>query len=478
MRRLLLLLFIIANLYSVGQGTSMTLLFEPLESSNDMMWVTQRFELVKDYTKTKTSISGGLETQSAILGNYGGFYAFGFTGGVYQYLRPWVFAHIGGSIASGGGAGAPDGDGLMYRGYAGITATKSKYGIVDVAYNHINFPSGAITSNHISIGYTYVLPYRIEYSGHNSYYPTYFELVTGLWFLGPEDASRNSEPVQSAYAGVRIGQYLNTIHTVGAELQLGAGALGNIDGYMNYSMGLRFNTPSQRLFFRTHLGSGGGGGVYTGGGISTMVCAGAQFGGHQFSVGQWTALSDEASIPFVSYSQHIDFKSSLGFHYGGAESTYKDSREVALKVLTGVGQQRSPGIDRNGSPYNPMSGISMGLGIEAWSNQKYSLDAYGHTLWAASGGYGAYAEGLFSAAFMKNSETFKYGVDLTTGIAGGGGIEVGSGLMIAPGLQVESKIGSLSALKLNLRRKYFPGGTYQPVYIGVELIQSLPVQLW
>jgi hypothetical protein len=452
-------------------------MFEPLESSNDMMWVTQRFELVKDYTKTKTSISGGLETQSAILGNYGGFYAFGFTGGVYQYIRPWVFAHMGGSLASGGGAGAPDGDGLMYRGYAGISA-KSKYGIVDVAYNHINFPSGAITSNHISIGYTYVLPYRIEYSDHNSYYPTYFELVTGLWFLGPEDASRNSEPVQSAYAGVRVGQYLNTNHTVGGELQLGAGALGNIDGYMNYSMGLRFNTPSQRLFFRTHLGSGGGGGVYTGGGISTMVSAGAQFGGHQLSVGQWTALSDKASIPFVSYSRHIDFKSSLGFHYKGVDYTYNDSREVALKVLVGAGQQRSPGIDRNGNPYNSMSGIAMGLGIETWSNENYSLDAYGHTFWAASGGYGAYAEGLFSVAFMKNGETFRYGVDLTSGIAGGGGIEVGSGLMIAPGVQVECKIGPLSNLKMNLRQKYFPGGTYSPVYFGVELIQSLPVHLW
>jgi hypothetical protein len=106
------------------------------------------------------------------------------------------------------------------------------------------------------------------------------------------------------------------------------------------------------------------------------------------------------------------------------------------------------------------------------------VDAYGHTFWAASGGYGAYAEGLFSAAFLKNGATFQYGVDLTSGIAGGGGIDVGSGLMIAPGLQVESKIGPLSALKLNLRRKYFPGGTYQPVYFGVELIQSLPVQLW
>jgi hypothetical protein len=85
---------------------------------------------------------------------------------------------------------------------------------------------------------------------------------------------------------------------------------------------------------------------------------------------------------------------------------------------------------------------------------------------------------LFSAAFMKNSETFRYGVDLTSGIAGGGGIEVGSGLMIAPGVQVECKIGPLSNLKMNLRQKYFPGGTYCPVYFGVELIQSLPVHLW
>ena len=112
---------------------------------------------VKDYTKTKTSISAGLETQSAVLGNYGGFYAFGFTGGVYQNISPRLLAYMGGSTASGGGAGAPDGDGLMYRGYAGMSF-KSKYGFVNVAYNHINFPSGAITSNHISIGYTHVLP--------------------------------------------------------------------------------------------------------------------------------------------------------------------------------------------------------------------------------------------------------------------------------------------------------------------------------
>ncbi|MGB1620833.1 MAG: hypothetical protein ACPG9M_06935, partial [Schleiferiaceae bacterium] len=204
----------------------------------------------------------------------------------------------------------------------------------------------------------------------------------------------------------------------------------------------------------------------------------AQFGGHQLSVGQWTALSDKASIPFISYSRHIDFKSSLGFHYKGVDYTYNDSREVALKVLVGAGQQRSPGLDRNGNPYNSMSGIAMGLGIEAWSNENFSLDAYGHTFWAASGGYGAYAEGLFSAAFIKNGETFRYGVDLTSGIAGGGGIEVGSGLMIAPGVQVECKIGPLSNLKMNLRQKYFPGGTYSPVYFGVELIQSLPVHLW
>ncbi len=477
MRQLSLMLFLVAQSLCFGQSTSMTILFEPLESSNDMMWVTQRFELVKDYTKTKTTIAAGLETQSAVVGNYGGFYAFGFTSGVYQHIRPGLFAHVGASIASGGGAGAPDGDGLMYRGFAGMSV-KSKIGVVDLAYNHIDFPSGAITSNHISIGYTHIFPYLIDDSHHNYYYPTYFELITNLWFLGPEDASRNSEPVQSAYAGVRVGQYLNSKHTVGGELQLGAGALGNIDGYMNYSMGLRFNTPSQRLFFRTHLGSGGGGGVYTGGGISTMVSAGAQFGGHQFSVGQWTALSDKASIPFVSYSRHLDFKSSLGFHYRGGKHSNEDSREVALKIIAGAGQQRSSGMDRNGISYNSMSGIAMGIGIEAWSNDQYSLDTYGHTFWAASGGYGAYAEGLFSAVFLKNNKNFRFGLDLTSGIAGGGGIDVGSGLMIAPGVQVERKIGSLSNLKMNLRQKYFLGGTYSPAYFGVELIQSLPVQLW
>ena len=45
MRRLLLLFFVVAHQYVMGQGTSMTLMFEPLESSNDMMWVTQRFEI-------------------------------------------------------------------------------------------------------------------------------------------------------------------------------------------------------------------------------------------------------------------------------------------------------------------------------------------------------------------------------------------------------------------------------------------------
>ena len=68
MRRLLLLLFIVAHQYVMGQGTSMTLMFEPLESSNDMMWVTQRFELVKDYTKTKTSISGGFRDPKCHFG--------------------------------------------------------------------------------------------------------------------------------------------------------------------------------------------------------------------------------------------------------------------------------------------------------------------------------------------------------------------------------------------------------------------------
>ncbi len=180
----------------MGQGTSMTLCLEPLESSNDIDVGDSALLELLHYNEDKNFDLWGLETQSAILGNYG-FYARGFTGGVYQNMSRGIGLY-GRSTASGGGS--LDGDGLMYRGYAGMSV-KSKYGFVDVAYNHINFPSGAITSNHISIGYTHVLPYRIEFSDHISYYLTYFELVTGLWFLGPEDAS-NSEPGSQVHAGV------------------------------------------------------------------------------------------------------------------------------------------------------------------------------------------------------------------------------------------------------------------------------------
>ena len=45
---------------------------------------------------------------------------------------------------------------------------------------------------------------------------------------------------------------------------------------------------------------------------------------------------------------------------------------------------------------------------------------------------------------------------------GGGGIEVGSGLMIAPGVQVECKIGPLSNLKMNLKQKYSPAAPTVP----------------
>ena len=153
----------------------MTLLLEPLESSNDMMWVTQRFELVKSYgTSKRTAITGGLEMQSAVIGNYGGFYAFGFTGGVYQQIASGLHVHLGASLASGGGAGAPDGDGLMYRGFAGIVH-RSKLGRLEVGLHHIDFPSGMITSDHVVFGYTHNMPY-IWQKQDKWIYPTFLRL--------------------------------------------------------------------------------------------------------------------------------------------------------------------------------------------------------------------------------------------------------------------------------------------------------------
>ena len=74
--RLFFLLGMLAStLAGVSQNTSTSLQWEQLNGPTPMQWITQRFLLHQ--STGQLDLSMGLETQSAVLGDYGGFYVFG-----------------------------------------------------------------------------------------------------------------------------------------------------------------------------------------------------------------------------------------------------------------------------------------------------------------------------------------------------------------------------------------------------------------
>lgn len=447
-----------------GQATSTSLQLENLQGQTPMTWVTQRFLIHKD--QENLNLAFGLETQSAVLGDYGGFYVFGLHGRSGIEL-PMVYLWSGLTLATGGGAGAPDGDGLMYRVQAQAELPLSKSLRLGLGYNFLDFPSGDIASSHISYGIHYTMPYSWQPKQSLKLYTGSIAILGGVFEFDNKDASRIDESGYSIYNGVRFTQSLSSY--LDLDIQLGASAIGATDGFMDYKAGFTF-IPFQgsiQPLIRGQLGSGGGGGVHTGGGISTLAGAGLRmYDRIELTANYWDALQTEMGAPFVEVAYRMPFESNFGF-VSTKKHKKADKRNLTpqqLVLVIGNRTNFAQGIDRNGVEYKPMSSIFLGAKIPV--NEK--LYASGETLWAATGGYGAYAEGMFGVYYSLLEEpAYSLGLNTSVVAAGGGGIDVGRGTAIAVGAHYTRELLGVPTTFMT-RFKYFGQGAYNPVVVGVQ----------
>lgn len=429
-----------------------------------MTWVTQRFLIHND--QENMDLAFGLETQSAVLGDYGGFYVFGLHGRTGIEL-PMVYLWSGLTLATGGGAGAPDGDGLMYRVQAQAEVSVSKGLRLGLGYNFLDFPSGDISSNHISYGFHYTMPYSWKPQPTLRLFPGSIAVLGGVFAFDNQDASRIAESGYSIYNGVRFTQSVST--SLDLDIQLGASAIGATDGFMDYKAGftlIPFSGSIQPLL-RGQLGSGGGGGVHTGGGVSTLVGAGLRiYDRIELTANYWDALQTEMSAPFVEVAYRVPFESNFAF-VGTKKYQIEDQLNLTpqeLILVIGNRTNLAQGIDRNGLEYKPMSSIFLGAKIPV--NEK--LYAAGETLWAATGGYGAYAEGMFGVYYsLRDHAANTFGLNASVVAAGGGGIDVGRGTAIAMGAHYTTMMLGVPTTFLT-RYKHFGEGAYNPIVIGVQ----------
>jgi len=447
-----------------AQSSSTSIQWESLNGPTPMTWVTQRFLIHKD--AGHLDLGFGLETQSAVFGEFGGFYVFGLHGRGGISL-PFVHLWTGISLATGGGAGAPDGDGLMYRIQSQAEIPLSSTSRLAVGYNYLNFPSGTIYSNHISVGLHYTMPYSWQPSSSLRLYSGSISILGGMLFLDNQDASRVQESGISFYNGVRFTQSLS--QSLELDIQLGASAFGTTDGFMDYKAGLSF-IPFKgvvRPLLRGQIGSGGGGSVHTGGGIATMAGIGLRtFDRFELTLNYWDALQTEMAAPFIELAYRMPFETNFGFISSPkfTSAALVDLLSQELVLVVGNRTNLARGLDRNGLEYQPMSSIFLGAKIPLNNN----LFAAGETLWAATGGYGAYAEGMFGVYYsLYSTQNTAAGLNASFVAAGGGGIDVGRGAAFALGTHYTRRVMGIPTTLL-ARYKYFGQGAYNPVVVGIQ----------
>jgi len=122
---------------------------------------------------------------------------------------------------------------------------------------------------------------------------------------------------------------------------------------------------------------------------------------------------------------------------------------------------------KNGTPYLS-SFNSLGFEIQKYLGERISIN--GGTVWAYQGDYGAYAEGLIGLTYYQPLfQKTKLAVKAMFGAAGGGDIDLGSGLLFEYALGIERNLNDRWDLFVHVGQTQPLEGNFNPVSLDLGL---------
>jgi len=390
----------------------------------------------------------GLGVYGAVKGRRGGF----FTGGLgvgwrYPFFKNF-FVDLNGFIGGGGGGSAPQGGGLMLRSAfdVGINLKQSSVGI---GYSYVEFPNGDISSQQISVHYRYAFE-SFHFSGWSNSSDnvdwfkklnkrslansSQFSLQLTRYF--PKDSVRVDGKKFDDHLdilGIRWRSKLN--NKLWLEFETGGAMLGNIDGFAQVLSGLSYERHIGKNVYGilgALIGAAGGGNVNTGGGVVYRSFAGLAY---RLSA-QWSIASQIAWTAAIEG----EFKAKTAllnviYHYKSLIPANNLEKPTTSKIQWRRYRIR-PGVQRyshyhgSGRKNDSASNLDVNLvnlKLDSFINSNIYLT--GHALGAFSGKAGGYAVGLVGPGIQMNRYL---SAELLGGVAGGGGIAVGSGQIVQP----------------------------------------------
>ena len=413
----------------------------PVSSSEDMGTVGVHYD-TKPFD-TFSDVYLGFGGYGAMGGDRGGFFTGGATLGVHKFLdvpgmdRKYAF-DAGVFAGGGGGAEAFPGGGLMLRSHLML---EKEFDLATLRYGlaRTDFPNTTNSNDsdtHFSIGLS--IPERsfssksLKTSGVSlkEHYLSRRIVPVMMQYNPDSDAKKRSGGTLTndiTLLGFQHHQYLDDNFYRTFEVY-GAGG-GGTDGFAKVLGGVGFNYPMFSWISadaKLSMGMAGGGDIDTGGGLIVQPMAGFEIP----LFDQWTLkpMLGKTYAPDGSFSATT---TELGLTWTGVKTKHNSNNITPSATNFAIRNKTyfpdSGAKTKNGGAYDAQInqlGIELSKPVNDWMS--LSGSAYG----AYSGSVGAYAEGLFGVKLNPIS-MYNYSplVRYEVGVGGGGGMDVGEGLI-------------------------------------------------
>lgn len=412
------------------------------------------------------TFSGGVGTWTAVRGDRGGFITIGFQGTARVPLSETFGLEAGAFVGAGGGRGGStlSGGGLMLRGYAGLTADLEELGRIGAGVSYVDFPNGGSIDSVQPVVF-YSIPFGSasrQFDGlayeHNS-----LAVMSKLVRVrsGSHDLSGNAQD-DFTLLGVEWRSYFDDDLFVRFEAAGAAG--GSSTGYMQVLVGPGVQIPlSDNIWIdgSVALGGGGGGDVDTGGGFLVDAAADLR-----------CALGDDLfAAAGVSYLKAPNGNLSAfcpSFEIGGTfgkESQKHDKLPVRVRMVT---QRYSDGSDGWRTHDADKDVDNLGVQFDYFPVPWGYVT--GQALAAYDGNAGAYMIGLVGGGLhQKIAGPLFVEAEGLVGAAGGGGLEMGSGLAWQVNAGVGVQVSKDVALMATAGRLDAVNGTFKADVLGLSV---------
>jgi hypothetical protein len=422
-----------------------------------------------------------LQTWMAMQGERGGFITLGFDGGYRFNLSPHAAVDAGVYLGAGGGRGGYhlSGGGLMLRPHVSVLWRGLNFFDLAAGVSYVVFPNeGTIES--VQPYFQLSLPY--DHAGNRTW-EIDRNILSGFHSMAAvgrhisvkRGTINEAGETQRNFGLVGIEARSEIAEGFYVKVETEGAAQGNSTGYMQILGGIGKEHQIHNhfvLFGEVALGGSGGGGVSTGGGMLLDGALGVRFGlSETFYVGASGGYlhAPDGHLSGYTFALKCGYQPTFLEKDSSSTSflpsfTHTRIRYAYQHYLKGHNVWRSHHKDENVG--------NIGVQLDAFINPHWYLTGQGFA--AADGNAGAYMTGLLGVGCKHDiNGTLFSASEVLIGAAGGGGLQMGSGLVMQLNTGFGVRITDSLDLVFQAGRLEALNGVFAATVVGVALQSEL-----